>query len=232
MTHWMCGSCGYYVCESEPPNKCPGCNQLCVFRNVTCYRPECGGEANVDPLLVGAALGTLSKPVQPKIEGALTNVESFPQGQIMNGLSDSQKRKLMSLGHAENYEEGQFICTAGSESRKLYFVEDGEVMIEIEYGKGMFIPVSIVTPNQAFGCSALVLPNRHTSTAMALSKTRTTTFERDDLLALMKDDPSLGVILMRNVASIIESRLTSLKVELIGVLRGSQSAPDLFHLHL
>lgn len=234
MTHWMCNRCGYYLKSPEPPNTCPSCSQTCVFMDVTCYRPECGGERNMDPLLVGATLGTLKQPKakQPKVEGPLANVETFTQGQIMSGLNDQQRRRLVSLGNIEYYEEGDAIFTTGAESRKLYFVEEGEVLVEIEYDKRVFIPISIVAPGQAFGWSALVPPYRLTTTGVALSKTRVTAVERDALLALMRDDPSLGVILMQNVASVIASRLLNLELELVELLRGSRSAPDFFHVQL
>jgi len=51
MPYWMCTSCGHCVNASRPPDECPHCRQSCSFADVTCYRPECGGEQNVDPLL-------------------------------------------------------------------------------------------------------------------------------------------------------------------------------------
>lgn len=51
MAYWMCVSCGHCLNATTPPDECPHCQQTCSFRDVTCYRPECGGEQNVDPLL-------------------------------------------------------------------------------------------------------------------------------------------------------------------------------------
>ncbi|MFZ5644337.1 MAG: rubredoxin-like domain-containing protein [Bacillota bacterium] len=41
---WKCDNCGYTF-KSEPdklPEKCPSCNEKCVFLNITCYTPDCG----------------------------------------------------------------------------------------------------------------------------------------------------------------------------------------------
>jgi rubredoxin len=54
MPYWMCHSCGHCLKVSDPPDECPHCFEKCSFRDVTCYRPECGGESNIDPLLTGA----------------------------------------------------------------------------------------------------------------------------------------------------------------------------------
>ena len=51
MPYWMCELCGHCLNAWRPPVECPHCCQVCSFRDVTCYRPECGGEQNVDPLL-------------------------------------------------------------------------------------------------------------------------------------------------------------------------------------
>ncbi|MCX8126487.1 MAG: hypothetical protein N3E40_05065 [Dehalococcoidia bacterium] len=56
MPYWMCTNCGYLMNVAAAPEKCPGCGLPCQFNNVTCYRPECGGEENVDPWLVEATL--------------------------------------------------------------------------------------------------------------------------------------------------------------------------------
>jgi CRP-like cAMP-binding protein len=252
MTHWMCSKCGYYLQGTEPPNKCPGCNQYCVFQDVTCYRPECGGENNIDPLLVGAALGTLTTVKQrtPKEsalsgvgalqkeiiagepKGLSTSIETFTQAKIFNGLNEQQKQQLTRLGKIRNYSSGDVVCIAGTESRGLLLVEEGEVMVELEYSKGMYVPISVLGPGQAFSWSALLPPYRHTSTVVALSKTKVNAIERDALLEYIKDFPAVGVTLMENIATLIASRLANLEAELVGLLMGSQSAPEVLHIQL
>jgi len=138
----------------------------------------------------------------------------------------------MDLGKIETFAPGDIVFTAGSESRKLFFVEEGQVMVELPYVEGVFVPISIVGPRQAFSWSALVPPHRHTSTAMALSDTRVNSLDRDTLLKFIRDYPSQGVVLMGNLASLIASRLTSLEAELVEVLRESQSLPDVIHVQL
>ena len=56
MPCWMCTSCGHYVNTGTPPDECPQCRQRCSFGNVTCYRPECGGERNSDPKIMAYVL--------------------------------------------------------------------------------------------------------------------------------------------------------------------------------
>ena len=217
----MCTTCGYYLQGPQPPNRCPSCNQVCAFNDVTCYRPDCGGESNVDPLLVGATLGTLTgvKAPQAKPKIAHTPVESVPIAEIMSGLNDTQRQKIRNLGRVETYEQNAVICTEDDESRKLYLVEEGQVAVQSELGRGMRIPITIVSEGQAFGWSVLVPPYKLTATVTASSKTRVLAIDREPLLSLMKADPALGLTIMQNVASIISSRLRNLELEMVGLVQ-------------
>ncbi len=53
MTQWKCSFCAYTFSADTVPEKCPSCQQNCTFSDVTCYTPECGGQQNADPKLLG-----------------------------------------------------------------------------------------------------------------------------------------------------------------------------------
>ena len=114
MTHWMCTTCGYYLQDPAPPERCPSCSQACTFNDVTCYRPECGGDANIDPLLVGHTLrmlkGTPEPAVKPKLTAPLS--EGLPLVEILRGLSEQQKQHVRGLGRIEYYEHNAEIGRA------------------------------------------------------------------------------------------------------------------------
>jgi rubredoxin len=50
-TWWKCSNCDYTFQAEAPPNACPSCKEKCTFTNVTCYRPDCGGDEQIDPKL-------------------------------------------------------------------------------------------------------------------------------------------------------------------------------------
>jgi rubredoxin len=53
---WICTECEGVFQAETPPGKCPNCGKECVFSDVTCYIPECGGPRNVDVRLVAARM--------------------------------------------------------------------------------------------------------------------------------------------------------------------------------
>ena len=48
---WKCGKCGNTVQAPTPPEICPSCKEQCLFKDVTCYTPDCGGSGTIDPRL-------------------------------------------------------------------------------------------------------------------------------------------------------------------------------------
>ncbi len=246
MAHWMCTTCGYYLQSSAPPNRCPGCEQICAFNDVTCYRPECGGEQNIDPLVVGSTLKMLKenpktavgkRPVLPSsksiplveilTERNLHDEEdleqlsfwAISQLEILRGLSREQRQQIRGLGKTERYKPDTVICTEGAEARSFYLVEDGRVAVESQAARGMRFPLSIVYPGQAFGWSALVPPYVYTATVLSLSDTRVIAIDQKALLSLMKSDPSLGFIIIQNVACVVASRLRTMELALAGLFQ-------------
>ncbi len=84
MAYWMCTSCGHCANESRPPDECPHCGKRCSFGDVTCYRPECGGEHNIDPLLTSALRGASLKAVDKIANEARRRADSGDNLMVFN----------------------------------------------------------------------------------------------------------------------------------------------------
>jgi len=243
MAHWMCTTCGYYLQSTAPPERCPSCREGCAFNDVTCYRRECGGEQNIDPLVVGSTLKILkggpqlaAKPTPTHSLDPLPLVKilkggnaeedlkglSFwpiPEIDILKGLNEEQKRQIRNLGRIEHYEPNAVICTEGEKAHTLWLVEEGRVAVESRLVVGLQFPVSIVGGGQAFGWSALVSPYVYTATVVALYKTKVIAIEQEALLSMMRATSPLGLTIMENVASIVASRLRAVELALSGMFR-------------
>jgi hypothetical protein len=219
VTHWMCTTCGYYLQAPTPPDRCPSCLQACVFNDITCYRPECGGEQNIDPLLVGGTLKSLRGSLGVAIKPTAPPTESLRQVEILRGLNEQERQKIKSLGQIEYYDPKMVIFSEGSEAGKFYLLEEGQVSVESRLSKGMSFPISAVSPGQAFGWSALVAPHQYTATVVALTRIRVIAIGKEAMLKMMRANPALGLAIMEKVASIVASRLRNLELELAGILQ-------------
>ncbi|MDO8634796.1 MAG: hypothetical protein Q7R34_00935 [Dehalococcoidia bacterium] len=64
MSWWMCDTCSYVFEAEEPPESCPQCQAKCVYSEVTCYVPECGGPDHIDVKLVALKAKEQKKPIK------------------------------------------------------------------------------------------------------------------------------------------------------------------------
>lgn len=222
MPHWMCTACGFLISEEDPPKNCAGCRRKVTFNDVTCYRAECGGEENVDPLLVGATLraigrkggprkAALSKP-SPKIPDDIESVAIF------RGLSEEQISKVLALGVKETFPSGTTVFHQGDEAQALYVVDSGRVAINTSIQDGKWAPVCIVSSGGVFGWSCLVPPYQLTASATTFEETTVSRFDGADLRELFSREPAIGYVMIQNVGGLISSRLKNVRLELIGVV--------------
>jgi rubredoxin len=219
MPHWMCTTCGYYLQAPGPPERCPSCSRVCVFNDITCRRPDCGGEGNLDPLLVGNTLSLLEADPGPPTKSALAAAESLHRIDLFRGLSGEERQKLRSLGKAERYPAHTVIFSEGAEAGYFYLLEEGQVSIESRLSRGLRFPIMAVSSGQAFGWSALVVPHQYTATALSLTEVCAIAIPKEALLAMMRANPVLGLTIMEKVASIVASRVRSLELALAGLLQ-------------
>ncbi len=64
MGWWMCSECDYVFEAELPQETCPECHSKCVYSDVTCYTPECGGPGHLDMRLVGLKAGESKKHIK------------------------------------------------------------------------------------------------------------------------------------------------------------------------
>ena len=222
MTHWMCTVCGFLVSVVESPGNCPNCKRVCTFNDVTCYREECGGEQNVDPLLVGATLRAIGSKGGAADDSARQAAASLSKPSeivpLYRGMKDEQKEKVLALGVKETIPSDTVIFSEGDEALKLYIVEKGRVAIKASLQGGKWAPVCAVSPGEVFGWSCLVPPYRFTASATSLEETVTMSYEASKLRDLFTREPGIGYSMMQNVAELITSRLKNVRLELLGIV--------------
>jgi CRP/FNR family cyclic AMP-dependent transcriptional regulator len=218
MTHWMCTNCGYFITGAAPPNRCPSCNLPCQFNNVTCYRPECGGEDNIDPLLVGATLRLGGRPAAVPAANLEPKFEGVAKVHIFSGLTREQEERILTLGKTENYQPGTVITRQGEPSQKLYIVQEGKVAINRAIAFQKQLPITSVGPGEVFGWSSLVPPRILTASATATEKTTALAIDAEQLERYFRWEPQVGLIVMRNVAALVASRLKTVEMEIAGYI--------------
>jgi hypothetical protein len=218
----MCTACGFLVSDDDPPGTCDGCNRPVNFNDVTCYRAECGGEENVDPLLVGATLRAIGRKGGPPSQDVSKPPPKVPDHieavAIFRGLSDEQISKILALSEKETIPAGTTVFHQGDEANRLYIVDSGRVAINTSIQDGKWAPVCIVSSGGVFGWSCLVPPYQLTASATTFEETEVTLFDSSALRDLFSQEPAIGYVMIQNVGGLISSRLKNARLELIGVV--------------
>ncbi len=224
MTKWQCVECGYFFDGVKPPDKCPGCNVNCTYVDVTCYRPECGGPANTDPMVmemitqrVGltAPLRFSSRETTPKAP-EVVSVEKVSTTALFQGLNDSEIKQVMGVGQEKTYNPGDIVFKEGDEAVHIYIVKEGKLDIRTSEKRTVYT----ASVGDILGWSTLMLPYMRTASAIAMEKSRIVIIDQAKLQEFCEQNPSIGYKITRNTGRMIATRLRAAKAMSIDVVYG------------
>jgi signal-transduction protein with cAMP-binding, CBS, and nucleotidyltransferase domain len=118
---------------------------------------------------------------------------------LFNDLSTEQMQAVGKICREECFYPDTILFEDGEPAQKMYVLVEGEIKVFYAIGEAGMVEVDKVEPGEIFGCSALVPPYLHTSTALA--KTRIEVLELDavGLRGLFEEDPRLGVSIQQHV---------------------------------
>jgi hypothetical protein len=132
-----------------------------------------------------------SRHVLPEIERAVSELPLF------RGLDHDQVRRLASVCRTRKFGEGESIIVEGDLDRTLYILLDGEAAIR---RSATSHALGVVRPGECLGEMSLLTGQPHSASARATRPTETATLSHDELTALVRFRPDIGLIMFRNLA--------------------------------
>lgn len=135
---------------------------------------------------------------------------------VFKGINEYWRNRVSLLAHEETYEAGTTIFSDGDEAENIYILLEGMVNIEstLEQGLGT-VTVYRVKEGEIFGWSALIEPYSYTASAKCLQKSRVITIKGRDLLRLFEENNRLGLLVTKEIASVVSSRLRQTKDKIV-----------------
>jgi len=214
MTKWQCIECGYFSDSVKPPDVCPGCKARCTYADVTCYRPECGGPTQSDPVVMGMITQRigLSAPLRPKVPpttkgSEVVYAEKVRKEALFQGLSEAEIALVISIGEVKHYEPGEVVFKEGDEAVHIYVIEEGTLAIQTKERETIYTAAA----GDILGWSTLMLPYMRTASAFAVEKARVVVIEQAKLQKFCEQNLPIGYKITRNVGSIIAARMRTAK---------------------
>jgi GNAT superfamily N-acetyltransferase len=132
-----------------------------------------------------------SRAVLPRIAGAVQHLPLFA------GLSAEQVSRLAGVCNVSAFEPGAVIFRQGDAGSEMHVLLEGEVSIQVA---GVSGPVGVVTRGECLGEMSLLTAAPHSATATARTRVETAVLGHEDLAALIRLRPDIGVQLYRNLA--------------------------------
>ncbi|MBU0544773.1 MAG: cyclic nucleotide-binding domain-containing protein [Proteobacteria bacterium] len=131
---------------------------------------------------------------------------------ILEGLNDSEKNSILSLGQEVTYNKGASILIESVRTSEIYIIMEGRVSIDIgsvSFDKGIRakIQLAVLRQGDIFGEMAFLENQRRTANVTAIDKLNVIKIDRNNLLELFDKYNYIGYIFMRNLSFILSQRL-------------------------
>lgn len=136
-------------------------------------------------------------------------VEFLRNSELFAGLSDDMLRKIALLCRRESHSAKTVLFSEGDPAGHVYMLQEGIVVIRIQPAPGAqsIVVQPVEEKYSIFGWSGLAEPNVYTATAVCATDAQIVTIDGKELMALLEEHPSIGLVVMRRVAAIISARL-------------------------
>ncbi|MDH3716743.1 MAG: GNAT family N-acetyltransferase [Planctomycetota bacterium] len=152
------------------------------------------------PIADGVAQSFVSQAVEPRIADAAAAAVG-----LFHGLTDEQAGRLASICRIETFAAGQDILVEGQLDDKTFLMLQGEASVCVS---DCSRPVVSIGAGEFLGEMALLRQVPHSATVTAQTRTEVAVLRRDQLNALMRQRPDIGLVLYRNLAVGIGQKLS------------------------
>jgi CRP/FNR family transcriptional regulator, cyclic AMP receptor protein len=135
---------------------------------------------------------------------------SIERADMLRGVSAADEARLTALGSRVHVPTGAPLFELGTEAREVFLIERGRISLTLPMridARQEDVMVEERTAGQMVGWSGLIPPHRFTLNASAQLDTDVLVLPRAPLLEFLDTNPSIGYVVMQNVASIVGQRL-------------------------
>lgn len=127
---------------------------------------------------------------------------------IFKGLNDSEFSKIVDICTEQKFKKDDIILTEGSESKDLFLVVEGMVDVQIRLSSQLNpVSINIIQPGEIFGEFSFVDGLCRSATAKCLTDTKIIFVKKSLFDSLTQKNSKLGMIVMKNIASILSARI-------------------------
>jgi CRP-like cAMP-binding protein len=160
------------------------------------------------PILSRVASALVSVARNGKLP-AMEPIQALSGTDLAKDLGEAQIEALAKICNEQTYESGTIIFEEGSRGRELYVVLEGKIVVEMHGvdGHDQWLVVHEVQPGEVFGEFALVDGAPRSARAIAKYPSRLLRIGAARFHRLAEQNLDIGYIVMRNLATVLCSRI-------------------------
>jgi CRP/FNR family transcriptional regulator, cyclic AMP receptor protein len=156
-----------------------------------------------------------------------TTTEMLAEHPFLSGLTGHQLDMLAPLCGRSMFHAGNRIFHQGDPAEQFWLITDGRVYLDSHVPGCDDFVLETLKAGSVLGWSWLFPPHRWHFGAVAVTTTRTLTFDGPLVLALCRRDPGLGYELATRFLQVMGARLQSARSRLEDCQRAAERHPDL-----
>lgn len=147
-----------------------------------------------------------------------TSIEDLRAVDIFAGLSAHDLEQMAKVYSQRTYQAGERCAAQGETTDELYIVNGGKVAIELRIEVAPYtqtLSIATLRRGNVFAWCALLEPHVHTASARCIEKAQIICIKASDLHHIFKERPSIERVVMKDLVTVINSRLTDIETQLV-----------------
>ncbi len=150
----------------------------------------------------------------------MISVEWLKKAELFEGLIESNLSEILSRSTPKSYGEGETIFSQGEEAINLFILIKGEIDLRLKTKERIdFMASKIENEGAVFGTASLMEPFYYNVSAICLKPSEVLRIDARWLKDKMKEDPKMGVEIMKRLATIYFNRLNELRSGIPDLIR-------------
>jgi CRP-like cAMP-binding protein len=141
------------------------------------------------------------------------------------GLDDVTLDRLAALAHRREAAVGEVILSEGGRSDELGVVVSGRLALRMLVPERGMTTILTVEPGDLYGWSAIVPPNRSTSTVTVVEAAELVAFEGMPLRMALAAEPTLAAAVYPRVLQAVSRRLEATRLQLLDLFAQTTQGP-------
>lgn len=148
-------------------------------------------------------------------------IQDLQNAEIFAGLDADDMEQARKLCLHKSYNGGEYIGTQGEPTDELLIVNGGKIAIEMRIEVPPYsqkLTVATLSKGQVCSWSALVEPYILTSSIKSVEPSEIIAIKAPDLQRIFQESPNIELVVMRNLAKVIASRLRDSRTQFMNLV--------------